>query len=189
MLITFPYFQPFGGFLQKTEKKLKKPPIFARKCANESTTIDFFQKGLKSTGKTWIFTWCMPKVPRKPPSWWKSAKTKNEGFFENFCKFFMFFAFFSRISWIFFGDQNLSWNYRSIHFPNCLRIFSRPNGLASTAAQTLVVRPIFLTFWPIFAIFSTFCAFTQPFVDGFSHEFFVLKAEVPTLLMVSIALL
>ena len=45
----------------------------------------------------------------------------------------------------------------------------------------------FFTFLQIFAIFSTFCAFSQPLVDGFSNRFFVLKAEVSTLPMVSTA--
>ena len=59
--------------------------------------------------------------------------------------------------------------------------------MASRAVQSLVVLPLFWPFLTIFAnfviflaIFPTFCAFSQPYVDGFSIGFFVLKAEVST---------
>ena len=102
-------FNRLADFCKKRKKNWKN-----RQSLPENPRLSALRIFLKiAIMNRWVpkfYSLFMQKVSQIPPSWCKSTKTKNEGFFENFCKFFMFFALFSRISWIFFGDQNLSWN-------------------------------------------------------------------------------
>ena len=102
-------FNRLADFCKKRKKNWKNRPSLPENPRLSNPTI-FLKIAMKNRWVLNFYSPFMQKVSPETPSAWKSAKTKNEGFFEIFCKFFMFFALFSRISWIFFGDQNLSWN-------------------------------------------------------------------------------
>ena len=125
----------------------------------------------------------MQKVPPKPPSAWKSAKTKSD-------QFFGLFLHFLRFLWIF--SQNYAQLFKAaIDYENLGPYASKTVcgfflGQLVCLLQLLKHRQFgpFLAIFKIFCkfslIFSTFCVFSQLLVDGFSNRFFVLNLEVCT---------
>ena len=128
----------------------------------------------------------MQKVPPKPPSWCKSAKTKNEGKKGHFWLFFGFCAFSPPYM------ANFCWSkfVLNLEVPThpmvSVDFFSAKRfGLHSCSKYGHFGRflPFFHPNFPkfaIFCLFSGFCAFSQPFMNTFPGSKFVLNLEVCT---------
>ena len=150
--ITFPYFSPFGGFLQKT----KKLPLFLTENPQHCEPIDFFEnRSNRPLGPQLWFTFYAKSDPIDS---FRVKIRKNQKwviFWPIFAFFDVFAHFLSRI-WTTLVGHHFFWILRSIRIQNCLRIFSSSNSLSATAAQTMVILHIFSHFCKFWHFFGNF---------------------------------
>ena len=169
--ITFPYFSPFGRFLQKT----KKLPLFLTENLQHCEPIDFFEnRSNRPLGPQLWFTFYAKSDPIDSFRM-KIRKNQKWVIFWPIFAFFEVFAHFLSCMWTTLVGHHFFWILRSIRIQNCLRIFSSPYGLASTAAQTWVVRPMFEIFCKFFQFFQRFAHFLSHLVTDFQTNFLCWK--------------